>query len=87
MPSNKSLELQQLSDTDLTGELETLEAQYNAMHFEHVLKGLDNPLKLREVRRDIARIKTELRRREIESMGPTATANRSKIRARRRKGK
>ena len=38
-----------------------------------------------EIRRDIARLKTEVRRREMETMTPEQVANRSKIRARRRK--
>ena len=42
---------------------------------------------IREMRRDIARLKTEVRRREIASMDASALAGRSKIRERRSKGK
>jgi len=40
---------------------------------------------LRETRRDVARLKTEVRRREMEKLTPEQVAGRSKIRARRRK--
>ena len=85
MPSNKYIELQDYSDTDLQSELEGTEAQYQKMQFDHAIKGLDNPLTLREVRRDIARLKTEIRRRELQNMSEEDLASRSKIRARRRK--
>ena len=40
---------------------------------------------LREVRRDVARLKTEIRARELANADENVIANRSKIRARRRK--
>ena len=87
MASNKFLELQEFSDTDLYGELENTQAEYQKMQFDHSVKGLDNPLELREMRRDIARIKTEIRRRELSKMSEPELAKRSKIRQRRRLGK
>lgn len=85
MASKKYLELQEFSDTDLTSELEQTEFQYQKLKFDHAIKGLENPLILREVRRDIARLKTEIRRREVANMSGEDIANRSKIRARRRR--
>jgi large subunit ribosomal protein L29 len=55
------------------------------MQFDHAVKGLDNPLTLREMRRDIARLKTEARRRELAQLTPEELAKRSKIRERRRR--
>jgi len=52
------------------------------MKFEHAIRGLENPLTLREVRRDIARLKTEVRRRELEDVD---ASSRTKIRSRRRR--
>ena len=87
MASKKYLELRDFSDEDLFSEIEGTEAAYQKMHFDHAVKGLDNPLELREMRRDIARIKTEIRRRELAQATPEQLAKRSKIRARRsRKG-
>ncbi|MEL6923661.1 MAG: 50S ribosomal protein L29 [Bacteroidota bacterium] len=84
MPSNKFLELQEFSDEELVAELKGLKAQYQSMQFDHATKGLDNPLRLREARRDIARIQTEVRRRQLSAMSEEQLAGRSKIRNRRR---
>lgn len=85
MASKKYLELQEFNDADLMNELATTETQYQKMRFDHAIKGLDNPLLLKEVRRDIARLKTEIRRRELAAMDEQQVANRSRIRHRRRK--
>ncbi len=85
MATNKYLELQGFSDEDLASELTQTEIQYQKLNFDHAIKGLDNPLILREVRRDIARLKTEIRRRQIAGMSEEQLANRSKIRERRRR--
>ena len=85
MASKKFLELKEFSDADIKAELEQIEAQYVKMRFEQTTRGLENPLLIREVRRDIARIKTEIRRREVEAMSEEELAGRSKIRARRRR--
>ena len=87
MATKKFLELQDFSDTDLVSELEQTEAQFQKLKFDHAIKGLDNPLLLREVRRDIARLKTEIRRRELAGMSAEELGNRSKIRTRRRSKK
>ena len=84
MASNKFTELKGFSDAELVSELENIEREYHKMQFDHASKGLENPLTLRETRRDIARVKTEIRRRELEQASPAQVAKRSKIRARRR---
>ena len=85
MATKKYLELQELSNDDLVAELEGAEAAYEKARFDHSVKGLDNPLELREMRRDIARILTEARKRELAQMTPDELAKRSKIRERRRR--
>jgi large subunit ribosomal protein L29 len=85
MASKKYLELQEFSDADLLTELQGSEADYIKMSFDHAVKGLDNPMELRSMRRDIARLKAEVRRREMAQMTPRELGKRSKIRARRRK--
>jgi len=74
-----------MADVDLANELAETQAQYQKQQFDHAIKGLDNPILLREIRRDIARFKTELRRREVEQMSPEDVAKRDRIRRRRRK--
>jgi large subunit ribosomal protein L29 len=85
MATKKFLELQDYNDADLVSELASTEAQYQKLKFDHAIKGLDNPLVLKEVRRDIARLKTEVRRRELANMDAEQVAGRSKKRARRRR--
>ena len=84
MASSKFQELQSFSVEDLTAELRTTEEQYGKLKFDHAVRGLDNPLRLTAARKDIARLKTELRRREIEAMSEEEIAKRGKIRERRR---
>ncbi len=81
---NNNLDIQGLSDTELTDELASMEREYQKARFDHAIKGLENPLSLREMRRDIARVKTEMRRREMANLPADALAKRSKLRARRR---
>ena len=85
MPSKKYLELQEFTDDDLLNELKETRAQYQKLQFDHAIKGLDNPLTLQEVRRDIARMKTEVRKRELVNIESEGEDTRSKIRARRKK--
>ncbi|MFK8103314.1 MAG: 50S ribosomal protein L29 [Saprospiraceae bacterium] len=85
MASKKYLELQEFSDGDLISELQTMEKDFQKQKFDHTIKGLDNPILLREMGRDIARFKTEARRRELAKMSAEELENRSKIRARRKK--
>lgn len=85
MASKKTIELAEFTDVELTSELEISTAQYSKLKFDHAVKGLDNPLSLREVRRDIARLQTELKRRLVVKLTPEGIANRSKRRARRKR--
>lgn len=84
MATKKSIELSQMTVDELQSELQATEVQYGKMQMEHAVRGLENPLTLREVRRDIARIKTEVKKRELDNVD---TSTRSKIRARRRRKK
>ena len=70
MASKKYLELQEFSNEDLVAELTETEAQFSKLKFDHAIKGLDNPLVLKEVRRDIARLRTEMRKRELAEVLP-----------------
>ena len=87
MASNKFIELQEFSDDELREELQATQVQQQKLQFDHVVKGLDNPHDLREIRRDIARLKTEIRRRELANLSDEALADRDRLRARRRKRK
>ncbi len=85
MATKKNQEIKALSTEELQQELSANETQLNKMKFDNAVTGLDNPLQIRETRRDVARIKTELRSREMSEMTESQIAKRSKIRARRAK--
>ena len=85
MASKKNEEIRAMSNEVLQDELEASVVELQKMKFSNAVTGLDNPLQIKELRRDIARIKTELRKRELDEMSEDQLANRSKIRARRRK--
>ena len=84
MATKKYLELQEFKDADLITELAETEKQYNKMQFDHAIQGLENPMVLREIRRDIARLKTEIRKREITAMDDKQLSKRDKKVNRRR---
>ena len=54
-----------MTSPELEKELGELKTELFKLKFSLATNGLDNPLKVREVRKDIARIKTELRQREL----------------------
>lgn len=85
MATKKHIELGEMSDGDLAAELKQINTQYQKLSFDHTIKGLDNPVTLRNTKKDIARINTEIRRREVATMTPEQSAKRSKIRQRRKK--
>lgn len=85
MPTKKTEELRAMSNEELQTELAESESYLQKLKFDHAIKGLENPLILRSIRRDVARINTELRGREIQNMTAEQLAERSKIRKRRRK--
>ncbi len=84
MATKKFIELGEMSEGDLKAELMQINGQYQKLRFDHTIKGLDNPLTLRNTKRDIARLQTEIRRREVAVLTPEQTAKRSRIRLRRK---
>jgi large subunit ribosomal protein L29 len=85
MANNKLTGLKELTEEALQDELDNSESLYRKMKFEHAIKGLANPMELRDLRRNIARLNNELRSRQVATMSADELALRSKIRARRRK--
>ena len=55
----------ELGDTDLIERLSEAKEELFNLRFQFATGQLDNPARLTEVRRDIARVLTELRAREI----------------------
>ena len=61
----KSKELKEIETKDLAERLEAEVAKYNQMKLNHAVAPLENPSQIKATRRDIARMKTELRQREL----------------------
>ena len=61
----KSKELKEIETKDLAERLEAEVAKYNQMKLNHAITPMENPSQIRAARRDIARMKTELRQREL----------------------
>ena len=62
----KTKEIKELETKELAERLETEVAKYNQMKFNHNVTPLENPSLIKAARRDIARMKTELRQRELK---------------------
>lgn len=63
----KVKEIREKSSSDLEKELVELKSELFKLRFQLATNGLDNPMKIRNTKKDIARIKTILREREIEN--------------------
>ena len=63
----KNNKIKEMSSQDLEKELSELKTELFKFRFSLATNGLDNPLKVKEVRKEIARIKTVLRERELKN--------------------
>jgi len=63
----KSAEIKDLSINDLQEKITEMELMQQKVVITHSISPLENPLQIRWSRRDIARLKTELRKRELEA--------------------
>jgi large subunit ribosomal protein L29 len=62
-------EIRELSDDDVTSRIAELEEERFRLRFRSATETLENPLRLRSIRRDIARLKTILRERALGVRG------------------
>jgi len=62
----KSSEIRELSIKELEERLESEENMLVRMKMNHAVSPLDNPIKIVETRKNIARLKTEVRARQIQ---------------------
>ena len=61
----KVKEVRQLSEAELSNRLSELKAELFNLRFQLATGQLDNPLKVKTVRKNIARVKTIVREREL----------------------
>ena len=57
--------IKEMSSPELEKELTELKNELFKLRFSLATNGLDNPMKIKEVKKDIARIKTVLRERQL----------------------
>ncbi len=56
----KQAEIKNLSAEDIQAKLAEAKAQFNKMKLAHKISPLENPIQIRDARRTIARLNTEL---------------------------
>jgi large subunit ribosomal protein L29 len=69
----KPFELRKLSDSELHKRIQEEQENLSNLKFQKVIGQLENPLKLGQIKKDIARMNTILREREINPQ-PVAPA-------------
>ncbi|MBI2618473.1 MAG: 50S ribosomal protein L29 [Ignavibacteriales bacterium] len=68
----KAFELRQLSDEELRKRIDDEQENLANLKFQKVLSQPENPMKVRQTRREIARMKTVLRERELKGSQPVS---------------
>ena len=61
----KATELREMTDVELNKQLKDLKAELFNLRFQHAINQLDNPVRIDAVKKDIARVLTEQRARQI----------------------
>ena len=59
--------IQSLNDSDLAARIKEDELRLKKLQFAHSISPLENPVSIRGLRRDIARLKTELKKKQSEN--------------------
>ena len=54
----KATEIRKLSDTELDAKLKELKGELFTLRFQHAINQLDNPHKIADTKKDIARVMT-----------------------------
>lgn len=62
-------DIKYLSVAELNAKLKELNSELFNLRFSHATRSLANPMAIHNVKKDIARVKTVLREKELEEMG------------------
>ena len=62
----KANEVRKLSETELEEKLTDLKKDLFFLRMQHATNQLDNPMKIAQVKKDIARVKTVIRLKQLE---------------------
>ena len=57
--------MREMTEVELNNELAKMKKELFNLRFQHVTGQLENPVKMREVKREIARVKTIIREKEL----------------------
>ena len=57
--------MREMTEVELNAELDNMKKELFNLRFQHVTGQLENPVKLRETKRDIARVNTVIREKEL----------------------
>jgi large subunit ribosomal protein L29 len=74
----KALEVRQLSDEEIKKRIQDDQESLANLRFQKVLSQLENPMKINHLKKDIARMKTILREREIKMTGKSDASKNQK---------
>lgn len=61
----KAIDLREKNQTELETELQELKKELFKLRFQHATNQIANPMELKRVKRDIARVKTVMRQQEL----------------------
>ena len=64
----KNNKIKEMSSPELEKELVELKSELFKLRFSLATNGLDNPMRIKEVKKEIARVKTVLRERELKGV-------------------
>ena len=67
MSKMKINKIREMSSPELQTELSELKTELFKLRFSLATNGLDNPMKIKEVKKDIAKINTVLKERELKN--------------------
>ncbi len=67
MKSNELIKIREMNDVELNKKLGDLKEELFHLRFQHAINQLDNPMRLKAVRKEIAVVKTIIRERELKA--------------------
>jgi large subunit ribosomal protein L29 len=70
-------EIREMTLDDITARIRELEEEQFRLRFRSATEPLEDPLRLRVIRRDVARLKTVLREKQTQAPAPQSTKTKS----------
>lgn len=66
MKATEIAKIREMNDSEMNKRLEELKKELFNLRFQHAINQLDNPMRMKAVKKEIAVIKTILRERELK---------------------